>query len=172
MQGKGWVKAKDLQKGDRLQAADGRQVRVDRVVQRNTKPIKVYNFEVEDYHTYFVSDAQVWVHNRCGGYIPNSPLKKQRVKKQDIPLPDPRAEGRPHTVLGGKMGSDGVYYRQSATFSGPSWPKANGYDVPISEVHWHNHSTPQFHSNPHQHVFRYNTEQKSWRRGDQESLYR
>ena len=30
-------------------------------------PIKVYNFEVEDWHTYFVSEQDVFVHNSCGG---------------------------------------------------------------------------------------------------------
>ena len=30
-------------------------------------PIKVYNFEVEDWHTYFVSEHDVFVHNSCGG---------------------------------------------------------------------------------------------------------
>ncbi len=28
-------------------------------------PVKVYNFEVEDFHTYFVGEEQVWVHNIC-----------------------------------------------------------------------------------------------------------
>jgi hypothetical protein len=31
------------------------------------------------------------------------PLQKQRVNGQDIPLPDAIAEGRPHTVIGGKI---------------------------------------------------------------------
>ena len=26
-----------------------------------------YNFEVEDFHTYFVGDSALWVHNMCGG---------------------------------------------------------------------------------------------------------
>ncbi|NLX76297.1 MAG: hypothetical protein GXZ01_02815, partial [Clostridiaceae bacterium] len=30
-------------------------------------PIKVYNFEVEDWHTYFVSEQDVFVHNSCKG---------------------------------------------------------------------------------------------------------
>ena len=29
-------------------------------------PIKVYNFEVEDFHTYFVGEQSVFVHNGCG----------------------------------------------------------------------------------------------------------
>ena len=28
-------------------------------------PVKVYNFQVEDYHTYYVSDSGVLVHNTC-----------------------------------------------------------------------------------------------------------
>ena len=28
-------------------------------------PIKVYNFEVEDFHTYFVGENRVLVHNMC-----------------------------------------------------------------------------------------------------------
>ena len=29
------------------------------------EPVTVYNFEVEDYHTYYVGDAEVLVHNTC-----------------------------------------------------------------------------------------------------------
>lgn len=29
------------------------------------EPVKVYNFTVEDNHTYFVGDSGVWVHNNC-----------------------------------------------------------------------------------------------------------
>lgn len=30
-------------------------------------PIFVYNFQVEDYHTYYVTDSGVLVHNSCKG---------------------------------------------------------------------------------------------------------
>ncbi len=102
-------------------------------------------------------------------YIPRDsegnpiPLKKQRINGQDIPLPDPVAEGRPHTVLGGKVSSEtGEVYRQSATFPGGTWPSANGYDVPWSEVHWTDHGTSQFHTNPHEHIFEYNPDKGGW----------
>lgn len=102
-------------------------------------------------------------------YIPRDsegnpiPLNKQRINGQDIPLPDPAAEGRPHTVLGGKVSSEtGEVYRQSATFPGGTWPSANGYDVPWSEVHWTDHGTSQFHTNPHEHIFEYNPDKGGW----------
>lgn len=109
-------------------------------------------------------------------YIPKDsdgmpiPLKKQRVNGQDIPLPDPAADGRPHTVLGGKLRSEtGEIYRQSATFPATTWPKANGYDVPWSEVHWTNHGKPQFHTNPHEHIFKY--DKNGWFRNEPTEYY-
>ena len=30
------------------------------------EPVTVYNFEVEDWHTYYVSEEEVLVHNDCG----------------------------------------------------------------------------------------------------------
>lgn len=81
-------------------------------------------------------------------------LVKQRVNGQDIPLPHPDAEGRAHTVLGGKVSSEGGgVYRQSAEFPENTWPLANGQPVPISEVHWGDHGKPHHHPNPHQHPF-------------------
>ncbi|OKP23020.1 RHS repeat domain-containing protein [Serratia fonticola] len=81
-------------------------------------------------------------------------LAKQRVNGQDIPLPHPDAEGRAHTVLGGKVSSEGGgVYRQSAEFPENTWPLANGQPVPISEVQWGDHGKPHHHSNPHQHPF-------------------
>ncbi|EIE02085.1 pretoxin HINT domain protein [Leptospira licerasiae serovar Varillal str. VAR 010] len=57
-----WVHAKDLMAGDLSVTADGKVATVASVVEiiRNDT---VYNFEVEDNHTYFVSKAGVLVHN-------------------------------------------------------------------------------------------------------------
>lgn len=33
------------------------------------RPVKVYNFEVEDTHTYFVGRSSLWVHNRCWNLV-------------------------------------------------------------------------------------------------------
>ena len=102
-------------------------------------------------------------------YIPRDahgnpiPLQKQTVNGQDIPLPALEAEGRPHTVLGGKISSKtGEVYRQSATFPGGTWPTVNGQDVPWSEVHWTDHGTPHHHTSPHQHILEYKPDQGGW----------
>lgn len=79
-----------------------------------------------------------------------------------MPLPDPLAQGRPHTTLGRRDGSNNICYRQSATFPSSTWPKANSYDVPWGRVDWTDHDRPSDHPNPHIHEFRYNWEQKRW----------
>lgn len=63
---KGWVEAKDLHVGSLLQTEDGRVIDVDRVEKRSGQ-FEVYNFKVEGFHTYFVSDLGILVHNAgCG----------------------------------------------------------------------------------------------------------
>jgi RHS repeat-associated protein len=90
-------------------------------------------------------------------YMPDSPLPQYN----DIPTPFPGAVG-PHTTLGTRIGENGIPYRQSATFSGPSWPKNKGLDVPNSRVDWTDHGKPWHHPNPHQHIFTYNSPKRRW----------
>jgi RHS repeat-associated protein len=59
---KGWVEAKDLVVGSLLQTRDGRSIDVDKIDKQEGK-FEVYNFSVEDFHTYFVSDWGILVHN-------------------------------------------------------------------------------------------------------------
>lgn len=64
--GKGWVNAADLKSGNKVSLKTGEIGNVDSVeVEELDEPVKVYNFEVEDWHTYFVSDIGVLVHNKC-----------------------------------------------------------------------------------------------------------
>jgi len=62
--GKGWVNAKDLKLSDKLTSANGKTIKVISIV-LDDKRQDTYNFEVADYHTYFVGDDGVWVHNMC-----------------------------------------------------------------------------------------------------------
>ncbi len=63
---KGWVAAGDLEIGDILYSVDGDTVEVaDIEIEKLAEPIIVYNIEVDDFHTYFVGDVPVLVHNRC-----------------------------------------------------------------------------------------------------------
>ena len=66
MKGKGWVNASDLMPGDLIYTKDWNTATVKsvRVIVLDT-PVEVFNFEVEDCHTYFVGDTLVLVHNGC-----------------------------------------------------------------------------------------------------------
>jgi len=62
----GWVEAGQLEPGQIVIARD-RWVRVVEVITTG-ETATVYNFEVADFHTYFVGDSGVWAHNtNCGG---------------------------------------------------------------------------------------------------------
>ena len=64
---KGWVGAIDLRAGDILVLQSGEYVIVELIQHEILEsPVTVYNFEVEDFHTYYVSDSAVLVHNECG----------------------------------------------------------------------------------------------------------
>lgn len=59
--------AAHLRAGDILVLVNGEYVVVEKVQHELLEsPIKVYNFHVADYHTYYVSDNGVLVHNKCG----------------------------------------------------------------------------------------------------------
>ena len=62
----GWTLARSLRAGDVLVLSNGELVTVEWVQHEILEsPIKVYNFEVEDFHTYFVGECGVLVHNEC-----------------------------------------------------------------------------------------------------------
>lgn len=64
---KGWTSACDLRAGDILVMLNGEYVVVEQVQHELLEsPETTYNFEVEDYHTYYVGDGPVLVHNKCG----------------------------------------------------------------------------------------------------------
>jgi RHS repeat-associated protein len=63
-EGTTWTAAGDLQLGSVLATEDGRWVEVTAaVVESRTQT--VYNLEVDEFHTYFAGENQVWAHNPC-----------------------------------------------------------------------------------------------------------
>ena len=67
VEGQGFTEAKALNIGDKVRLKSGETAEVTGIEEEHLKePIKVYNFEVEDLHTYYVSEQQVLVHNTCG----------------------------------------------------------------------------------------------------------
>ena len=67
---KGWTSAVDLRAGDILVMLNGEYVVVEQVQHELLEsPETTYNFEVEDYHTYYVGTTSVLVHNKCDAKV-------------------------------------------------------------------------------------------------------
>ena len=78
-EGKGWCVASELEEGDVLRTQDGKTETVASVeMETLDEPVKVYNLEIEDSHTYYVSVDGVLVHNECN--IDADYLKKKNEK--------------------------------------------------------------------------------------------
>lgn len=62
VEGKGWTYVKDLKVGDLLVQSNGNTLKIDSIELLH-KQVTVYNMTVDEFHTYFVSDLGIWVHN-------------------------------------------------------------------------------------------------------------
>jgi RHS repeat-associated protein len=101
----GWIAAAELRRGSALLTRAGTVIHVDSVTRRLGR-FAVYNFEVGNSHTYFVSRLGVFVHNQCRGgspavdgdpYSPREVSKRQSQTRRelgmdnidpDAPIPD------------------------------------------------------------------------------------
>nr|WP_255297236.1 polymorphic toxin-type HINT domain-containing protein [Leptospira weilii] len=77
---KGFVFAKDLSQEDKLMDSKLKELGILEIIKVSVDDVQTYNFHVGDFHTYFVSDSQVLVHNTS---IPegNNPIEiiKQKL---------------------------------------------------------------------------------------------
>ncbi|MDO6547630.1 polymorphic toxin-type HINT domain-containing protein [Pseudoalteromonas carrageenovora] len=63
--GKGWIDTTDLKLGDKLVDDSGKPIVVD-LLRKLARKDTAYNFTVADFHTYYVTQESILVHN-CGG---------------------------------------------------------------------------------------------------------
>ena len=84
VQGRGFINAGNLLVGDKLISVNGEDLFVEKHrVEEFDEPVDVYNFQVEDYHTYFVGDCAVWVHNNNKACPVPEPRKSEKHKTAD-----------------------------------------------------------------------------------------
>lgn len=67
----GWLPAKMLQAGMTLVNRDNEQTLKVVSQAKLDKIDTVYNFEVDEFHTYHIGEFGVWVHNSCSVHIQN-----------------------------------------------------------------------------------------------------
>jgi len=162
-----WVKVKHLHVGDSLVSQNGQRLLLRRI---EVKPgrVMVYNFTVDELHTYFVGQQAILVHNsgpcptgggsKPGGY---SHVKDKLPRaKGGAPEADPLATGS-HTRLGKSSLSPNAH-NQAAEF--------NASGKPVKEIDFTDHGSPGAHPNPHQHPINPNEPQYHKARGGPEPL--
>ena len=89
MEGKGWCVASELEEGDVLRTQDGKTETVASVeMETLDEPVKVYNLEIEDSHTYYVSVDGVLVHNMCKNAPENSVVDNGGNSSDSITVTD------------------------------------------------------------------------------------
>ncbi|SHN05405.1 intein C-terminal splicing region [Anaerosporobacter mobilis DSM 15930] len=83
VKGQGFVAAGKLSIGDEIMNASGGSYPVE-CVELEEKQETVYNFQVEDFHTYYVGENSVLVHNDCpeGGSETSSPYELEATHSQ------------------------------------------------------------------------------------------
>ena len=85
VQGHGWTNASELKVGDKVRLEDGTAGTVEKAKHVALDiPVTVYNFEVEDFHTYYVSEQKVLVHNTCAATEKNlSTNRKAEILREN-----------------------------------------------------------------------------------------
>ena len=80
----GFIKAGELIVGDELLDVNGNVLLVENfAIELTEEPVKVYNFEVEDFHTYFVGNCKIWVQNNdCVKKVESGEIELETKKQK------------------------------------------------------------------------------------------
>lgn len=114
IKGKGWKTSNQLKIGDQLVTDQNKIVPIDDIIVEK-KNATVYNFTVEDFHTYFVTDLGIWTHNTfCNINVYNT----AKVKKSFTVKPGKYTKSQsPSTILKQELIDAGVPYPGKITTS-------------------------------------------------------
>ena len=132
-----WVPAAQLKAGTSLVTDAGSDVNVVSVARaRHTAP--TYNLEVADYHTYFVGNERVLVHNSCDPLSPNQ--MNRAVQRGQAPKGVGRTDvgkvkgEQQHTIIEGlgALNKNGTWKHGGGIISKAiaKWLRAQGYKIP------------------------------------------
>ena len=139
---KGWVSACQLRAGDILVLLNGEYIIVEWVQHEILEsPVKVYNFEVEDFHTYFVGDDGILVHNDCGEKQTSLSQMQKQIERNQAPnsivrIDNPKIDGQsPHIHFkdGTALNMDGTVHdamngKHILTNKERNWLFSNGWE--------------------------------------------
>ena len=119
--GIGFVEARNLKTSDKLLLSNGKEAIIEKVEVRILAEAETtYNFEVEDFHTYYVSEKDVLVHNKCGEILDTIPDGYEPTYKNGVYEPNPKHGMAQHGKSSSGLSSEyGQYALDNAVnFSG------------------------------------------------------
>ena len=80
-----FIRAEELKIGFTLLLSDGTPVRIEAIEKEFLSvPETTYNFEVADFHTYYVSDSKVLVHNDCAARARRKAVKEAWKQEREL----------------------------------------------------------------------------------------
>lgn len=85
VEGEKWIEAGNLIAGMQvITLKDDKKLTV-KLIEKDELKQSTYNFEVEDFHTYFVGNTGAWVHNACGDDLVDlaSPQRRRHILDGD-----------------------------------------------------------------------------------------
>jgi hypothetical protein len=89
VQGRGFIQAGSLLVGDKLVSVNGEDLLIENYnVELIDELVPVYNFQVEDFHTYHVGENGVLVHNASGYCYNNDPMQDPKAARDIVEDPD------------------------------------------------------------------------------------
>lgn len=131
----GWVEAKELVKGDILISNDGTKQFINEVEIKNQNSI-VYNFQVKDFHTYFVSNLGIWTHNMCAVKVASV---RNQIKNAGLPItgkyryiPDPKLGVQYSKSEKGYIDKFGNIWKEGPYHGNPNLNFKKEWDVQLS----------------------------------------
>ena len=128
LEGLGFIAASELRPGDEIRLYDGSTGVVKSVeIETLKNPVNVYNFEVEDWHTYYVGEEGALVHNSCSNKKLSAEKQKavRKAWKQEKELVEKTGQGtREWTIeekqellkTGRVKGYEGQHMKSAAAF--------------------------------------------------------
>ncbi len=123
VQGRGFVEAGKLLVGDKLLDVNGNVLLVENhSVELTDEPVTVYNFQVEDFHTYYVGENCVLVHNADYDVDIVSKNIKERISNDELNPPTKRGnaptskkDGKPIEIHHDNQNPNGPFYEKTQT---------------------------------------------------------
>ncbi|WP_349407797.1 polymorphic toxin-type HINT domain-containing protein [Pseudalkalibacillus sp. SCS-8] len=153
LEGIGWTLVKDLNVGDLLHSSDGTQLAIEKI-EKEPRQATVYNFEVADYHSYFVSNLGIWVHNCSVKGKGKDLVKSNKGNEYDItPMPNhTTTTSVPNPNKGIPSSSVDILDKKTGQIKTRRYHDIEGRA--LRDVDFTNHGNPKSHPEwPHEHIF-------------------